>query len=295
MADRRMFHIKIVGSDAFLSLAPKAQALYFQICMRADEDGFVNAASQIAASVKATRRDLRQLIDKRFLLDFGGIVVVKHWKLANTQKNDRMKNCQYPDIAAKLWVRENGIYTDHPVAERPTLLEHKAACLAAKTAARDSKRNSVGIHPESSWNPSLAEQSLAEQSLAEQSTAHGPMGASAEDGFPEFWGRYPRKANEAEARQAWKAVTKYREEIMNGLDRWLSSEAWAEQGGRYIPKASVFLAEGRWRNPPVGDGGAIAQLQAARISMGTAGLGELERQAIARMLREQEQEEGGSV
>ena len=39
--------------------------------------------------------------------------------------------------------------------------------------------------------------------------------------------------------------------------------------------------------------GAPAARQSDRMSMGTAGLGELERQAIARMLREQEQDGDG--
>ena len=41
MAKKRMFNVDIVGSDAFLDLAHTAQALYFQLGMRADDDGFV--------------------------------------------------------------------------------------------------------------------------------------------------------------------------------------------------------------------------------------------------------------
>ena len=41
MAKKRMFNVDIVGSDAFLDLPHTAQALYFQLGMRADDDGFV--------------------------------------------------------------------------------------------------------------------------------------------------------------------------------------------------------------------------------------------------------------
>lgn len=41
MAKKRMFNIDIVGSDAFLDMAPESQALYLQLSMRADDDGFI--------------------------------------------------------------------------------------------------------------------------------------------------------------------------------------------------------------------------------------------------------------
>lgn len=41
MANKRMFNIKIVDSDAFLDMPLSAQALYFHLNMRADDDGFI--------------------------------------------------------------------------------------------------------------------------------------------------------------------------------------------------------------------------------------------------------------
>ena len=42
MAEKRMFARKIIDSDAFLEMPLSAQALYFHLNMRADDDGFVN-------------------------------------------------------------------------------------------------------------------------------------------------------------------------------------------------------------------------------------------------------------
>lgn len=40
MAQKRMFTMKIVDSDAFLDMPMSAQCLYFHLNMRADDDGF---------------------------------------------------------------------------------------------------------------------------------------------------------------------------------------------------------------------------------------------------------------
>ena len=43
MANKRMFSVDVVETDAFLDLPPKTQALYFHLGMRADDDGFVSS------------------------------------------------------------------------------------------------------------------------------------------------------------------------------------------------------------------------------------------------------------
>ena len=41
MANRRMFSLDIVDTDAFLDMPMSAQCLYFHLGMRADDDGSV--------------------------------------------------------------------------------------------------------------------------------------------------------------------------------------------------------------------------------------------------------------
>lgn len=161
MADRRMFHKSIVESDSFLDMPTSAQALYFHLGMHADEDGFVNGPRRIARLIGANDSDLQMLIDKRFLLTFSnGVVVIKHWRVANSLKNDRAKLPQYPELAATIYIKDNRSYTDHPVAGTISLLEHKQNVL-------ESKRNPNGI---------LAEHSRAEQNRAEHSRAEAEAG-----------------------------------------------------------------------------------------------------------------------
>ena len=130
MAERRMFALKIVDSDAFLDLPLSAQALYFHLGMHADDDGFLNNANRITRTIGASANDLEILLEKRFLLSFpSGVIVVKHWKMHNQIKGDRYKRTQYQEEFQKLRIKSNKSYTDRPevteVAPPATLNEGK--------------------------------------------------------------------------------------------------------------------------------------------------------------------------
>ena len=129
MAERRMFHAAVVESDAFLDMPAGAQALYFHLGMHADDDGFVNGPRQIARKLRRPPRELKLLEDQGFLLTFDGIVVLKHWRMANTLQNDRIKPVRYPEIAQKLYIRENKIYTTTPIEGMEDLLAQRKALM----------------------------------------------------------------------------------------------------------------------------------------------------------------------
>lgn len=146
MAERRCFSNKIVGSDAFLEMPLSTQALYFQFGMAADDDGFVNSPKRLVRYVGASEDDFKLLIAKRFIFYFEeGVVVIKHWRMHNSLKNDRLKMTQYPEIAARLYIKDNKSYTDNPFEGGTTLYEAKAAMLPAV----DSKRIPDGFQMDS--------------------------------------------------------------------------------------------------------------------------------------------------
>ena len=93
MADKRMFSKKLIDSDAFLDMPISAQGLFFHLCMRADDDGFVDAPKRIARECQASSEDLQVLIDRRYVLTFpdSNVIVIKHWRLHNTIPKDRYK------------------------------------------------------------------------------------------------------------------------------------------------------------------------------------------------------------
>jgi hypothetical protein len=113
MAQKRMFTLQIVDTDAFLEMPTSTQNLYFHLCMRADDDGFIDNAKKIMKMVNASEDDLKILLAKRFLLGFdGGIIVIKHWRMHNYISKDRYKETVYTDEKKKLSVKENGSYTE---------------------------------------------------------------------------------------------------------------------------------------------------------------------------------------
>lgn len=132
MADRRMFHRQVVQSDAFLDMSIGAQALYFQMGMMADDDGFVAGPRQAARMVGVGSDELEELINRGFLLCFDGIVALTHWRVANTLKPDRLKMCQFPALAEKLFIRMDRQYTTEPEEGTVNLLEERKQSLDSK-------------------------------------------------------------------------------------------------------------------------------------------------------------------
>ena len=113
MAKKRMFSIDIVGSDAFLDLPYSAQCLYFQLGMRADDDGFVGNPKTIQRIAGTKASDLELLVKKRFLMQFqSGVVVIKHWKINNQIQKDRYTPTVYTEEYQSLYIKDNKAYTE---------------------------------------------------------------------------------------------------------------------------------------------------------------------------------------
>lgn len=107
-----MFSLKIVDSDAFLDMPTSSRELYFQLGMRADDDGFVNP-KKIIRMLGASEDDLRVLLSKRFLIAFeNGVVVLKHWRINNLIRKDFYQETVYLDEKKRLYIKENKAYTD---------------------------------------------------------------------------------------------------------------------------------------------------------------------------------------
>ena len=113
MAERRMFALKIIDSDAFLDMPTSSQNLYFHLSMRADDDGFISSPRKVMRMINASDDDMKILLSKRFLLAFeSGIVVVKHWRIHNYISKDRYTETIYKEEKESLYTKENGAYTD---------------------------------------------------------------------------------------------------------------------------------------------------------------------------------------
>ena len=107
-----MFAKTIIDSDAFLEMPVSARLLYYDLSMRADDDGFLNNPKKIQRMIGCSEDDLKLLIAKNFIIPFeSGVVVIKHWKIHNYIRNDRYKETVYKEEKALLETKENKAYT----------------------------------------------------------------------------------------------------------------------------------------------------------------------------------------
>ena len=111
MAERRMFAKTIIDSDAFLDMPVTARLLYYDLAMRADDDGFVNSPKKIMRMIGASQDDLAILCARKFLIPFeNGVVVIKHWRIHNYIRKDTYNETPYKEQKALLELDENNAY-----------------------------------------------------------------------------------------------------------------------------------------------------------------------------------------
>ncbi|MBE6121173.1 MAG: hypothetical protein E7190_00485 [Erysipelotrichaceae bacterium] len=112
MAERRMFAKTIIDSDAFIDMPVTARLLYYDLGMRADDDGFVNSPKKIMRMIGASDGDMQTLLDKKFVILFeSGVVVIKHWCIHNYIRKDTYNETTYKEEKASLGFDENKAYT----------------------------------------------------------------------------------------------------------------------------------------------------------------------------------------
>lgn len=110
MANRRMFSLSVVDTDTFLEMPVTSRLLYYDLGIRADDDGFVGNWKKILRMASLSEDDMKILIAKRFIIPFeSGVIVIRHWKLNNYLRNDRHTPTVYQDEFKQLQT-ENNIY-----------------------------------------------------------------------------------------------------------------------------------------------------------------------------------------
>ena len=79
MANRRMFSMDIVDSDAFLDLPLTTQALYFHLGMRAIDKGVIRNMISTLRSIGCTSEDVLKLKTNGFLQSYEDGYKITHW------------------------------------------------------------------------------------------------------------------------------------------------------------------------------------------------------------------------
>lgn len=112
MAEKRMFTKKVTDDENFINLSSSAQALYLHLAMSADDDGFTSQVSVSMFKAHASVQDMEALLEKRYIYQFdNGVIVIKHWRMANALRKDRYSPTAFQEELAKLDIKDNGAYT----------------------------------------------------------------------------------------------------------------------------------------------------------------------------------------
>ena len=112
MAQKRMFSLSVVDTDKFLQMPISARLLYYELGMRADDDGFVDDLHKILMFTGLKEDDVKILIAKQFIIPFeSGVIVIRHWRLNNYLQNDRTKPTIYQEELQQLGLDKNNVYT----------------------------------------------------------------------------------------------------------------------------------------------------------------------------------------
>ena len=85
-----MISAEVCGTDSFLSLKHKEQALYYQLVLATDDDGFISNPLSIARIAGCSKRDIRTLEEKNLVICFpSGTLVIVDWNNVNYLRKDR--------------------------------------------------------------------------------------------------------------------------------------------------------------------------------------------------------------
>ena len=222
MAERRMFTMQIVDSDAFLDMPLSTQCLYFHLNMRADDDGFVNNPKKIIRMIGASEDDLKILLMKRFVIGFDtkGVLVIKHWRMNNYLRKDRYHPTQYQDELHTLGIKENGAYTQN---------------LALATS---------GIP---NGNQCVTEDSIDKDSIDKNNN----ILSSVESEFDQLWCIYPRKQGKKKAFDAYKRARKNGttyEEVKKGIESYVAYIKAEKIDDQFIKHGATFFSQNAWQD-----------------------------------------------
>lgn len=157
MANKRMFSIDVTETDTFLEMPLTAQALYFHLAMRGDDDGFVSNPRSIMRVAGCNESDLKTLVESGYIITFrSGVIVISDWKVNNYLRGDRYKPTTFQNEFSMLTETTNkryvlggdsqrltvGIPTDDQVTTQYRIEENRAVVDRVATAAAESRADS---------------------------------------------------------------------------------------------------------------------------------------------------------
>lgn len=126
MASKRMFSNCVVDGDEFNELPLTAQALYFRMGMKTDDEGFVDGVKTIMRVCQAAESDLAALVESGLLipLNDGKLYVVTDHRENNNLDGKRTKATKYQSERKLLILTPNKRYELIPEGDTLNVPSH---------------------------------------------------------------------------------------------------------------------------------------------------------------------------
>lgn len=180
-----MFTKKVTDDDNFMALSSSAQALYLHLSMSTDDDGFCNQVSVSMFKAHASVADLQQLLEKRYIYQFdNGVIVIKHWRMANALRKDRYTPTNFKEELAKLKIKSNGAYTFSDDGCRVVANGLPDGCQVVATCLPQDSIGKVSIDKNSIVKDSKEKD--IDKSISKKKTVYYPDDAMLESAFQEY-------------------------------------------------------------------------------------------------------------
>lgn len=225
MANRRMFSLDVIDTDKFMDMPLSAQALYFHLGLRADDDGFVASPKKIMKIVDFKQDDMKVLIAKGYVIPFeSGLIVIRHWKMHNYIQTDRYRKTKHVAERERLELVNNVYKLDTERVQ--DVLGTEAQYSLAKDIIRDrvniELNNTISSEPEATPSP----QSGICIPLNDKSVYDVPL-----DKIDIWKTTYPAVDVEQELRKmvAWSHSNPTKRKTRRGVDRFINSWLAREQ------------------------------------------------------------------
>ena len=111
MASQRMIKLALVETNKFMELPIRAQYLYYNLILRADDDGFAGNTRLILGFCGADVTDLQLLRDKGYIFIFeSGVCLIRHWKHHNHIRPSIYQETYFTEEREQVYLNDRDIY-----------------------------------------------------------------------------------------------------------------------------------------------------------------------------------------
>ena len=259
MARTRMFANTVVGSARFLRMSVSARLLYYDLGMRADDDGVVEAFTVMRTS-GVGEKPLQELIDGGFLvlLNDDQVCYITHWHENNIIRKDRYRRGLYHDLIPGNEQNGPGAADGQPTDNQMTTkCQPTDNQLTTKCQPTDNQMTTKCQPIDNQMTP---QERIGKDRIGKDRIGKDRIGKDSQDGpaaaqdFDRFWEAYPRKAGKDDARRAYQRVNVPVGVLLDAISVQKQSAQWQREGGRFIPNPANWLNQRRWEDQPTGPG-----------------------------------------